>query len=192
MQSRRQKRSVLDVIAFMCLMRSRILLAFSLLLTAGVASGQPSSPKATVMAFYKYDAANSQVFNRANIDARKSWLSEELYRLLIKELEREKAFLAENPTDKPHFGDGLPFRPLDETCELSGRQYRRKISLGTVTVKGDLANVDVYFKYPKGCSIPDVLYAVNMSRERGRWVIDDIRYIAENTSLVEDLQRKEY
>jgi hypothetical protein len=61
-----------------------------------------------------------------------------------------------------------------------------------VTVKGDLGNVDVYFKYPKGCNIPDVLYAVNMSKEDGRWVIDDIRYISDNTSLVEDLKRTAY
>jgi hypothetical protein len=155
-------------------------------------SGQSAVPKDVVQAFYKFDSANSQVFNRANIDARKRWFSSELYAKFLKELEREKQFLAQNPTDKPHFGDGLPFRPLDETCELNGREYRRTISYGQVTMKGDLANVDVYFKYPKGCSIPDILYAVNLSKERGRWVIDDIRYIAENTSLVEDLDRMEY
>lgn len=159
---------------------------------AAVSLGQTGGPKAVVAAFYKYDAAHSQVFNRANIDARKRWLSDELYAKLLKELEREKEYLAKNPSDKPHFGDGLPFRPLDEKCELNGREYRRSISYGTVTVKGDLANVDVYFKYPKGCNIPDILYAVNMSKERGRWVIDDIRYIAENTSLIEDLDRAEY
>ncbi|HEX6278990.1 MAG TPA: hypothetical protein VFZ49_03145 [Pyrinomonadaceae bacterium] len=173
-------------------MRPILVLAFALLLTASTALGQASGPKAVVMAFYRFDAANSQVFNRANIDARRRWLSEELYKLLINELERERAYLAENPTDKPHFGDGLPFQPLDEPCELNGRQYRRTISYGTVTVKSDLANVDVFFKYPKGCSIPDVLYVVNMSRERGRWVIDDIRYLKENTSLVEVLDRIEY
>ena len=140
----------------------------------------------------KYDAANSQIFNRANVDARKKWMSSELYAKFLRELEREKAYLGKNPTDKPHFGDGFPFRPIDETCTLNGREYRRSISYGQVTIKGDLANVDVYFKYPKGCNIPDVLYAVNMSKEGARWVIDDIRYIAENTSLVEDLDRKEY
>ena len=177
----------------MLMNRSRILFISVFVLAAATASfGQLASPKAVVQAFYKFDAANSQVFNRASIDARKRWVSSELYARFLKELEREKAFLAQNPTDKPHYGDGLPFRPLDETCSFKGREYRRSISYGKVTIKGDLANVDVYFKYPKGCKIPDVLYAVNMSKERGRWVIDDIRYIAENTSLVEDLDRKEY
>jgi hypothetical protein len=179
--------------SFMLIMRSRLLFTSALIIAAAIVSfGQSSSPKAAVQAFYKYDTANSQIFNRSNIDARKRWLSSDLYAKFLSELEREKAFLTENPTDKPHFGDGLPFMPLDEVCQFNGREYRRSISYGQVTIKGDLANVDVYFKYPKGCNIPDVLYAVNMSKERGRWVIDDIRYIAENTSLVEDLDRQEY
>jgi len=177
----------------MFLKRSNIVLSLALIIAGAVgAIAQTTGPKASVTAFYKYDAAHSQVFNRKNIDARKRWFSDELYKLFLKELVRETEYLAKNPTDKPHFGDGLPFRPLDETCELNGKSYRRAISYGQVTVKGDLGNVDVYFKYPAGCNIPDILYAVNVSKERGRWVIDDIRYIADNTSLVEDLDRKEY
>ena len=156
------------------------------------AQAKIEGPKSTAAAFYRFDSANSQTFNRRNIDTRKRWFSAELYKLLIDELAREKEFLKANPTDKPHFGDGLPFRPLDEVCELNGKKYRRQISYGQVTIKGDLGNVDVYFKYPKGCNIPDILYAVNMSIENGRWVIDDIRYIADNTSLVEDLNRTNY
>lgn len=177
----------------MCTYIVKAALILMLIFTASVAIyPQASGPKAAVMAFYKYDRSHSQVFNRRNIDARRQWFGTELYKLLINELAREKAYLAKDPTDKPHFGDGLPFQPLDETCELNGRSYRRTISYGQVTVKGDIGNVDVYFKYPKGCNIPDVLFAVNMSKERGRWLIDDVRYIADNTSLVEDLNRKEY
>ncbi len=177
----------------MFLTRSKIALSLAVIvMAAATVFAQAAGPKAAVTAFYKYDAAHSQVFNKKNIDARKRWMSDELYKLFLKELTREKEYLGKNPTDKPHFGDGLPFRPLDETCDLNGKSFRRTISYGRVTVKGDVGNVDVYFKYPKGCNIPDILYAVNMSKERGRWVIDDIRYIADNTSLVEDLERKEY
>ena len=166
-----------------------------MMLAAAVAVSAQSKlaeARSTVSAFYHFDSANSQAFNRRNIDARKRWFSADLYKLLINELAREKEFLRANPTDKPHYGDGLPFRPLDEVCELNGRKYRHTISYGQVTVKGDLGNVDVYFKYPKACNIPDILYAVNMSRDNGRWVIDDIRYIHDNTSLIEDLNRAEY
>lgn len=155
-------------------------------------SGQGSSPKAALAAFYKFDGAHSQTFNRKNIDARKRWFSDELYKLFLKELDREAQYLKANPTDKPHFGDGLPFRPLDEPCELNGKKYRRTMSFGTVTVKGDLGNVDVFFRYPKACKIPDILYAVNMDKEKRGWVIADIRYFPGDKSLVEDLGRKEY
>jgi hypothetical protein len=177
----------------MFLRPSKLVLSLAIILAVSApAFAQTAGPKAAVMAFYKHDAAHSQVFNRKNIDARKRWFSDELYKLFLKELAREKEYLSKNPANKPYFGDGLSFTPLDETCEFNGRSYRRTISYGQVTIKGDVGNVDVYFKYPKGCNIPDVLYAVNMSKKRGRWVIDDIRYIADNTSLVEDLNRKEY
>ena len=157
-----------------------------------VSQAQASGPKAAAAAFYKFDRTSSQTFNRRNIDARKRWFSDELYDLFVNELTREKDYISKNPTDKPHFGDGLPFQPLDEVCELNGKKYRRAISYGRETIKGELGNVDVYFKYPKGCNIPDILYALNMEKQRGRWVISDVRYISDNTSLVEDLQRSEY
>ncbi len=160
--------------------------------TAGTTLAQKSTPLAAVQAFYDFDAKNSQTFGRASIDARKKWFSSELYQLFQNEIKREKEYLKMNPTDKPHFGDGLPFRPLDETCHLGKIRYKRALSYGTVTVKGDAANVDVKFKYPKGCNIPDILYALNMEKEKGRWVISDIRYFPGDTSLVEDLNRKEY
>lgn len=165
---------------------------FLVLVLAPAVFSQQSTPKATAMSFYKFNSANSKVFNRKNIDARKRWFSDELYQLFIKELTREAEFLKANPTDKPHFGDGLPFQPLDEVCELNGKKYRRVLSYGRETIKGNIGNIDVYFKYPKGCNLPDILYALNMDRVRGRWVIDDIRYFPDNTSLVEDLGRKEY
>ena len=167
-------------------------LAMLFAVCTSISMAQTNTPAAAVAAFYKFDKANSQTFNRKNVDARKKWFSDELYKLFLNELKREAEYLKANPTDKPHFGDGLPFQPLDETCDLNGKSYRRTISYGTVTVKGDAANVDVYFKYPKGCNIPDVLYAVNMDKEKGRWVISDIRYFPGDTSLVEDLNRKEY
>ena len=171
---------------------ARIALVLMMVFTASVAVfSQATGPKAAVTAFYKYDRSHSQVFNRRNIDARKQWLSAELYKLLINELAREKAYLAKNPGNKPYF-EGLSFHPLDETCDLNGKNHGWSISYGQVTVKGRIGNVDVYFKYPKGCNIPDILYAVNMEKQRGRWVISDVRYISSNTSLVEDLNRKEY
>ena len=172
---------------------TRSLTIFVLLLGAvSSISAQNAGPKAAIRSFYVFDKSHSHIFNKKNIDARKRWFSDELYKLLLKELKREHDYLLTHPTDKPHFGDGLPFGPLDEPCKLNGKSYGRSITYGQVTVKGDVGNVDVHFKYPKGCNIPDILYAINMEIERGRWVISDIRYFPDDTSLVEDLNRKEY
>lgn len=175
------------------MLKQRYLVFAAILVTTALSAfSQKSTSLAAVKAFYDFDSRHSQTFNRAAVDARKKWFSTELYQLFLNEIEREKEYLKKNPTDKPHFGDGLPFRPLDETCEFNGKNYRRSISYGTVTVKGDLANVDVKFKYPKGCNIPDILYALNMEKEKGIWVISDIRYFPYDSSLVEDLKRIEY
>src|SRR5262245_25795757 len=72
-------------------------------------AAQTNSPVAAVNTFYKYDRLHSQIFNRRNIDARKQWFSPELYALFQYELKREAAYLKKNPSDKPYFGDGLPF-----------------------------------------------------------------------------------
>lgn len=175
------------------MLKQRFIIFIAIVAAAvGTAFAQNSTPLAMVKAFYEFDAKGSQTFDRTAIDARKKWFSSELYQLFLNEIKREKEYLKKNPTDKPHFGDGLPFQPLEETCHLGKIRYKRSISYGAVTVKGDLANVDIRFKYPKGCNIPDVRYAVNMEKERGRWVISDIRYFPGDTSLVEDLKRKEY
>jgi len=95
-------------------MKPQIAIGLMLLMTASLtAFSQNSGPVAAATAFYKFDRSHSQVFTRENIDARKQWLSAGLYKLLINELVREKEYLKKNPTDKPHFGDGLPFQPLD-------------------------------------------------------------------------------
>src|SRR5262249_26709163 len=101
-------------------MRSRILFIAALTAFFSLPS-IAQSPAATVSAFYQFDRSHSQIFNRRNIDARKRWFSKELYNLFLYELKREDAYLKKNPNDKPYFGDGLPFQPLDETCK-AGRQ----------------------------------------------------------------------
>src|SRR5436190_21585339 len=104
-------------------MKTQIATGLMLLMTASLTVfSQSSGPVAAAYAFYKYDRSHSQVFNRENIDARKQWLSAALCKLLIIELAREKEYLKKNATDKPHFGDGLPFQPLDEECAAGGKK----------------------------------------------------------------------
>jgi hypothetical protein len=132
---------------FMLIKRSRLVIVLALVFAATVASwGQASSPTAVVRAFYNFDrTTHSFLVDQREIESRRKWMSAELYRALLKEMDRQREFLAKNPTDKPYFGDGLPVRPLDEACEFNGREHFRKIYFGRTTIKGDLANVDVYF-----------------------------------------------
>jgi hypothetical protein len=150
---------------------------------------QAGTPKATLEGFYRYDRSHSQVFNRPNINARKQWFSAELYSLLINELKRDAEYLKKNPTDKPYFGDGLPFQPLKEKCE-AGRD--RGLLIKTDSQKGDRAATTATFAYPKPCKDADpVVYTIGMIKTGGKWLIDDINY-GEDTTLKQRLQRKEY
>jgi len=172
-------------------MKITIYLTLVIAFSTAIANAQ-SSPVAAAKAFYAFDRSHSQVFNRKNIDARKQWFSAELYKLLINELAREKAYLAKNPTDKPHFGDGLPFQPLDEECNAGGKKYRNNLSFGPVNVNAKARNFDAYFSYPKACGIEKTTFEVVVIKQNGKWVIDDILYPATTSTLVEDLNRKEY
>lgn len=150
------------------------------------------TPKAAVEAFYKYDRSHSQVFSRSSIEARKRWFSPDLYRLFQYELKRERAYLRKNPTDKPYFGDGLPFQPYDETCKVNGRDVRRSLRVASEWQKGTRAVVTASFVYPKGCSEGEsVTYTIGMVRGRTGWLIDDVNY-GEDTTLKQRLCRKEY
>ena len=173
--------------------KSKLLFVTLLLLTSTIGvSAQSASPAATVEAFYKYDRAHSQVFNRKNIDARKQWFSAGLYTLFQKELKRETAYLKKNPTDKPYFGDGLPFQPIDETCKVNGKDTHRSVKIKQEFSKSSRAAATASFAYPKGCTDGDtVVYTIGLIKEKGKWVIDDVNY-GQDTTLKERLNRKEY
>lgn len=159
------------------------------LVIASTAIAQGNTPKAAIEAFYQFDRSHSQTFTRANINARKQWFSAELYLLLINELKRDAEYLKKNPTDKPYFGDGLPFQPLQEHCE-AGKGRVLKIKQDYIEAKRavELAG----FSYPKPCKDPDpVVYTIGMLKVGGKWVIDDINY-GEDTTLKQRLKRKEY
>lgn len=154
---------------------------------------QQTTPKAAVESFYKFDRSHSQTFNRRNLDARKAWFSPELYRLFQSEFRREAAYLKANPTDKPYFGDGFPFQPLDETCRSGRRQFRRSLTIKQEFQRRTHAAATATFAYPRSCRDggDPVVYTIGLIRSNGRWVIDDVNY-GEDTTLKQRLKRTEY
>jgi hypothetical protein len=169
--------------------RSNKLLFTLIFLACVVSATAQSSPRSTVEAFYRFDRSHSQIFNRRNIDARKRWFSAELYKLFLYELRREADFVKKHPDEKPFFGDGLPFQPVQEMCE-QGRD--RTVVIKQDFVRGTRAAATATFAYPKPCRDADPLvYTIGLTKTRTGWVIDDINF-GEDTSLKQRLQRKEY
>ena len=155
------------------------------------AASAQATPRSVVESFYRFDGSHAQTFNRKNIDARKRWFSEVLYLQLRNELKREREYLRKNPTDKPHFGDGLPFRPLDETCTVGRRNSRYTYAVGSASARGSNATVPVPFSYPKRCNLPSTEYSVRLRRVKGIWQINDLEY-PDGATLLADLMRTDY
>lgn len=153
---------------------------------------QNTSPVAAVRSFYVFDRAHSQTFDRKAIDERRKWLSESLYKLFLNELKREKEYLRKNPTDKPYFGDGLPFQPIDETCTSGKRVYHKAISIKPDARDGSFATVNAIFAFPPPCTEPDkTVYNIALIKRGKMWLIDNVIYEGAR-DLVSDLKRKDY
>lgn len=168
-----------------------VLLAILVVVSAGTALPQTSGPAETVKAFYKFSNARSALFNRQHIESRKRWYSPDLYHLFLEELKEEEAFLKQHPTEKPFFGDGLDFRPLDEPCEANGKQYRRSQSITRTEAGRNRAYVDVEFAYPKACKEKPIVSRVHLRKLRGKWLIDDWTYPSGMT-LTREMKEHKY
>ena len=159
---------------------------------SAAAAAQTTGPAETLAKFFAYDRAHSIEFSLRSVEARRGWFSNELYRLLKTELKREAEYLKKNPGDKPHFGDGLPFRPLDETCDVGRKKLHKKITFKTGQISGRTATVNAAFAFPRPCETPDKnVYVFSMKRIANRWAIDNVTY-DDGSTLVGDLKRKEY
>jgi hypothetical protein len=156
------------------------------------AAAQRSNPAATVTAFYEFDRAHDQAFNQSNMNTRKRWFSDTLNVLFENELKRQKEYLKQNPTDKPHFGDGVPFQPLQEQCKGEGRVvYLRKYRVGRANLRSYAATVPVTFYYPKACNIPDTEFTVRLIKVKNTWYVNDVEF-PDGSTLIADLQRAKY
>ena len=167
------------------------LIAVLVVAFASTALPHTTGPAETVKAFYKFSNSRSALFNRKHIESRKRWYSPELYRLFLEELREEQVFLKQHPTEKPFFGDGLDFRPLDEPCVTNGKEYRRSQSVSRTEVGRSRAYVDVRFAYPTACSEEPIVYRVNLRKLRGKWLIDDWTY-SNGMTLTREMRENRY
>lgn len=161
-----------------------------LLLSTGVFA-QKQDAATAVQSFYKFHLSHSGIFKASEVKAYRKWFSDDLNKLFQTELQREKAYLKKNPTDKPHFGDGFPFEPLNE-CDSAGKLIKNTYTVGAAMMKDERATVEVKFYQPKECggALIDT-YKVELVKSKETWLIDDWLY-SDAKTLTDDLKRTEY
>ncbi|MEP6847914.1 MAG: hypothetical protein ABI999_03595 [Acidobacteriota bacterium] len=152
---------------------------------------QTTTPLEAVNSFYRFDKTHSQDFTRANIDARRSWFSSDLYSLFLKEIKRADSYAKKHPTDKPYF-EGLPFQPIDETCKAGRKVLHKGVNTMHGTEESKRATILASFAFPKPCKNPDnTVYTIVLTKNKSGWLIDDVLY-EDNHSLRSDLNRKDH
>jgi len=161
------------------------------MLFAANAPAQKESASVFVASFYKFHRVRLRDFNAGEVNLHKRWFTADLNRLFQNELKREKEYLKQNPTDKPHFGDGFPFAPLEE-CASNGKSVKNVLKTGATTADGDKTLVEITFSQPKACGGASIeTDRVELVKNKGGWLISDWIY-ADGKRLSEDLKREEY
>ncbi len=168
-----------------------VFLSVILLLPLANIFAQKQSASTVVGAFYKFHRTRSGIFNAKEVGLYKKWFSADLNKLFQNELKREKEYLKQNPTDKPFYGDGFPFQPLDE-CSMGGKSFKNTYKIGTETIRKSIAIVEVKFYDPRQCGGELIeTYKVELVERKGTWLINDW-YLVGGKKLSEDLKRAEY
>jgi hypothetical protein len=163
------------------------------LLSANVFAQRQQSATSFVGSFYKFHRARSLAFNAIEVNARKRWFTAELNRLLQNEVRRQKEFTKRNPDEKPHFGDGFPFAPIEE-CYKNGNEIKNVLKLSAPKSIRNKTVVEAKFYYPRACSAGGELAGVEkieLVKSKGGWLISDLIY-ADGKRLSDDLKRTEY
>lgn len=168
-----------------------------LLILSGNLFAQKQSATAFVESFYEFHRARTEGFNAEELEARKKWFTAELYELFQNELKREAEYLKENPTDKPFFGDGFPFAPMEE-CYVEGKEIKNILKVGKTSGKEGKTLVEIKFYYPKACEGNFIhAYKIELVKNERSWLINDLIYLNDQTMreedrLTTDLKREKY
>ena len=169
----------------------RFLLAFVLLILFSTNIFAQSKPVETVKSFYKFHNSRNGVLSLHELKLHKRFFTDELYKLFLNELKREDEFIRKNNTDKPHFGDGLPFKPFEE-CVVDEKNYRNTYEVNEVSIDSNVAIVEVTFSQPKQCDGELIdTYKIELKKSKNIWLINDW-FFSDETKLSDDLKRKDY
>ena len=141
-----------------------------------------ASPSAVTRSFFEYHLRRGCGFTVRDIKDRRDWFTPELYRLLLHEKERERAFARQYPDRVPYY-DGDPF--------TSSQEYPTWFVIGVLTRKPTDAEVEIAFFFGHGKHAERRPALVRLHLGQGRWRIDDI-IDSRSSSLKQELSRTNY
>jgi hypothetical protein len=144
------------------------LLTVSLLSIPASAQDDKAAAVKTLNDFYQFHRAHKNVFNKAQLNLRKKWLTPELYQLLLREDARETREARQHPDEKPYF-EGLPFTAIEEYPPP-------KWKMGDAKVEGDTAQIEMKYVYGKGGKDRESKWTVEMKKVNAAWLISNIIY----------------
>jgi hypothetical protein len=168
-------------------------IAFVVLIITTASPAQHASPVETAKSFYQYSNAHSTEFNKRHVELRKQWYTPSLYRAFQEQLRKDATQKKQHPTDKPFFGDGLDFAPLNEPCEANGKSFQRSISFSSDKTGKSLATVNVKFAYPKACAdgSEPIVFKVKLLKVSEKWLIADWIY-PDGKPLTQEIEENKY
>jgi hypothetical protein len=134
-------------------------------LAGGLAKRGQTAVQAAVQNFFRYHLRDGCGYSEQDIRDRRKWFTSDLYRLLLYEKQRERAFAKQHPDEVPYF-DGDPF--------TNSQEYPAWFAVGSSTREGASANVKVTFYFGRGTRGEPRTSTVLVRQEAGRWRIDDI------------------
>jgi hypothetical protein len=154
-------------------MRTKIFfLSIILTLFSADVFAQKQSAAAFVREFYRFHLSHDSIFNDREVARRRRFFTPRLRGMFDAELRREKAYLRKYPDNKPFFGDGLPFTPI----EFCRKDYR--VGRAQTGKRATLVNVHLVYSR-SSCDVDDrtkLLYKIVLVKIGGKWLIDDLIY----------------
>ncbi len=125
----------------------------------------PSTPAATVRAFYAFHFAHDMAFTPESVRAKADWLAPDLLSL------------CESYFERPTSPDEVP--PIDGDPFTNSQEYPKRFRVGAARVSGEAAWVPVRLEWSRGRPRSVTAHLVRIA---GRWRVWDVRF-AEGASL---------
>lgn len=168
-----------------------LILAFALFLlpikTTLAQGAGTDAPGMVVYSFYKFHFSHSKSFTKRNVLTRQRWLTPDLFHLLMNEFVREDQYAKSHPKESfvPYM-DGDPF--------TNSQEYPTSFRSGSPVVSENEATVPVTFLWDaarRGDGDQRNI-EIQLLRQRGRWLINNIVNKAAGDDLMVNLKREKY